>query len=321
MKYYFVRITYSDLRIEDVYSDDKKYKSSLESYRELKSKLDINAKKVELIRVEESREFTVHMKKKENSRGENCRELVSEILDNIKKLKQEQEYYTAMLEVYGKRRSTYLHMIEVSVNNKYNSIEEESLFKNNIYEALAENERDRRYAKLQLKGLKDILPTLEHIEHQGKLKVYMNMNTKFELNSIEMGEVSHKDIKYKDKEEKQKVISTYSKQYNNYIDDYKNKTICFYNRLGENKNRPTTKIDFKVETKTSERLKVKDVRMEVKNESKTIEEKIEDNNRITFDYMSSGMKKMILKQNKNKYRYYKIDEMERRIIFSNQKII
>ncbi|GAA0102548.1 hypothetical protein UT300012_32630 [Paraclostridium bifermentans] len=319
-KEYLVRVTYDDLRVENEYTEDKKWSSSIELYRELKSKLDVDAIKVEFVVLENGEEHARHTKRSKKIRGENCRQLVGDILTNISKVKNEYEYYSTMMEVYGKRRSTYLHMIEASVNNTYDSFEEELLFKHSIYEALAENESDRRYAKNQLKGLKEILPVLDELSNSEKVKKYADIDTKFKLNSNEMGILSHKDVRYKDEKDKKKVISTYEKDYENYIDDYKNKTICFFNRLGANKYKKPTKIEFETESNKPEKLIVADI-TEDKVDDKDLNKEIEENNRIIFDYPSNSMKKIILKQNRNKYKYHKVDTRERRIIFSNQEII
>lgn len=316
-KSYMVRVTYTDLRVVNSYTEDKGYKSSLELYGELKSKLKVDAFKVELIKIVDDQEFVIYTKRKEKVKGEDCRKLVEQILENVSKLKREHEYYNTMMEVYGKRRSTYLHMIEAADNNTYDSFEEELIFKNNIYEALAENEKERRYAKVQMKGFSEIIPTLDSLENNQKLKKYADMNLNFELNAYEMGILSHKDVRYADEKDKKKIISTYEKDYENYVDDYKNKTICFFNRLGANKYRKPTKIEFETERNKPEKLIVADI---TQSEDK-IEKEIEENNKIIFDYPSNSMKKIILKQNRNKYKYHKIDTREKRIIFSNQEII
>lgn len=319
-KEYLVRVSYMDLSVENEYTEDRQFMSSKRLYDDLKSKLNVNAYKVELIKVIDNQEFITYSKKKNRIKGEDCRQLVGDILENISKIKKEYDYYNAMLIVYDKRRSSYLHMLERVPYTTFKSLNDKKAHINNINDLQIENENDRRYAKGQLIGLESILPSLAHLEESSKIKKYAEKTSNFELDSNEMGILSHKDVRYNDEKDKKKVINTYEKDYENYIDDYKNKTICFFNRLGANKYKKPTKIEFETENNKPEKLIVADI-TEDKVEYKDLNKEIEENNRTIFDYPSNSMKKIILKQNRNKYKYHKVDTRERRIIFSNQEII
>lgn len=320
-KSYMVRVTYDDLRVVNSYTEDKGYKTSLELYGELKSRLKVDAYKVELVKIINGNKSVVYTKKKDEQKGDDCRELARNILMNIEKLKREYEYYNAMKSVRDKKESSYVHMIEKIDKTIFESEEEKGLFSLNIISKIKDNSNIRRYEKGQLIGLGDLISKLNDTAIISNLTEYIEKENIKEdmhnINAYEMGILSHKDVRYTDEKDKKKIISTYEKDYENYVDDYKNKTICFFNRLGANKYRKPTKIEFETECNKPEKLIVADI---TQSEDK-IEKEIEENNKIIFDYPSNSMKKIILKQNRNKYKYHKVDTREKRIIFSNQEII
>lgn len=317
-KEYFVRIIFDDLRVENEYTEDRGYKSSLNLYGKLKSKLDIDAYKIELVKVINGSKTVVYTKKKNQNKGDDCRELARNILINIEKIKREYEYYTAMKIVRDKKESSYVHMIEKIDKTNFDNEEEKKIFSENVMSKIKDNGNIRRYEKGQLLGLGDLISKLNDASIISDLKNYIEKEEERDIDSYEMGILSHKDVRYTDEIDKRKVISTYEKEYKNYIDDYKNKTICFFNRLGANKYKKPTKIEFETECDKSEKLIVKHI-SDIKDD--LLEKEIENNNKVTFDFISNGMKKTILKQNRHKYKYYKIDGREKRIIFSNEEII
>lgn len=319
-KEYLVRVTYDDLRVENNYTEDRMYKSSLILYGDLKPKLNIDAYKIELIKDIDGDQITLYTKKRDRMKGDDCRKLAKEILDNINKIKKEFEYYSAMKTMHEKKKSTYEHVIEKIENTKFENEIEKSTFILNTVEKFSESANERRYIRGQLMGLERLINKLNEKDITPNLEAYINKDDTRDIDALEMMSLSHKDVRYKDEKDKKKVISTYEKDYENYIDDYKNKTICFFNRLGANKYKKPTKIEFENENNKPEKLIVADI-TEDKVDDKDLNKEIEGNNRTIFGYQSRSMKNIIIKNNRHKYKYHKIDEREKRIIFSNQEII
>lgn len=242
---YEIKVTYKNGDTEVISMNGintSNYNDMLEVYRNVKKQYenDIKVSTIDFIGKNSNGEMKIFFSKAIKVVAGNkdllidCRDITFEIVERIKLLKEQRKYHENMINKATKKTDSLLHMVENNHNNKFDSKESELEFKVDIFEAIEETYRARRYSKQQLSDLDNIIKQLENINING----YGKKRKPFTMNSNEYKNKVELELSYKDDIEKVKLINKYSKKYDKYIDDPANNILYFYNNVGSyNKNK------------------------------------------------------------------------------------
>lgn len=238
---YEVKVEYRDGSIEFIkYNgvNTSNYKDMIKVYNNTKETYenDGNVESISFIGISNTGELNVFWQKRVDIKYKeelniDCRDIVSNIQNEINLLQSQLYHHKSMIKIYEKKEDTLLHMIEFNRNNKYCSEEDEINFKLKMFDAIENVRSMRRYSKDQIADLNNIIYKFKELDLASFVKHRRIKN----ITSDEYKNNTELDMYYKNEQEKINVIEEYKNEYDKYIIDESCGLIYFYNNVGEGK--------------------------------------------------------------------------------------
>lgn len=257
---YNIKITYHNGDVEEVnYKsniDTSNYKEMLKIYRQTKMEY-LNNKDVAIIDfvgISEQGEIGILFTKEIskyieqnmlNDLNRDCRDVVKDIITLFNVLKQQKDYYKEIKEECEKRKDTLLHEILLIDND---NTDDRTLLEHNLIIKQRDNELRRKNAKNNITDLISLnkkfninatVNSLKDFANKRNLKGCDKESPKAYKNRVEF------KVTYKDDIERVRLIRLYKHQYDEMKNDVANKTLYFYNHVGEGKKKSKRKHNKK----------------------------------------------------------------------------
>lgn len=239
---YEVKVQYRDGSVESIkYNgvNTSDYKDMIKVYNDAKEthENDGKAESISFIGISNTGELNVFWQKKieikyKDELNIDCRDIVSNIQNEINLLQNQLYHHKNMLKIYEKKEDTLLHMIEANRNNEYCSEKDEMSFKLRMFDAIEDVRSMRRYSKDQIADLGNIINELKTLN----LEPFIRNRKIKNITSDEYKNNTELDVYYKNEQEKNIIVEKYKNKYDKYMIDESSGLIYFYNNVGFNKN-------------------------------------------------------------------------------------
>ena len=247
---YKIKITYHNGDTEEVKyksnTDTSNYKEMLKIYRETKEEYLDNKDVaiIDFVGISAHGEIGILFTKEVskfidqntlNNLNRDCREVVNDLVTLLNVLNSQKDYYKEIIEECEKTRDTLLHEVLLSVNelpeNRL-SLEHSLILKQR------ENELKRKNAKNNITDLISINKKFNINSAINILKLFSNERNLKGCDKESPREYKNRvefKLTYRDDIERVRLIRLYKHKYDKMKNDTANKTLYFYNHVGEGK--------------------------------------------------------------------------------------
>lgn len=247
---YEIKITYHNGDMEEVnYTsniDTSNYKQMLNIYRQTKEEY-LNNKDVAIIDfvgISGQGEIGILFTKEVSKYVEpnmlddlnrDCRSVVDDIITLFNVLKKQKDYYKEIADECEKRRDTLLHEVLLIKNDSRKNRE---LLEHNLIVKQGDNEVRRKFAK---NNIKDLISLNKKFNISSTINILKDFSIERDLNGYDKeSPKEYKDrvefkVTYKDDIERVRLIKQYKHKYDEMKNDVVNRTLYFYNHVGEGK--------------------------------------------------------------------------------------
>lgn len=248
---YRIKITYMNGVENITYKsnvDKSDYKEMLKAYKETKTELshDKNVAAIDFVGVSENGEIGVMWTKEVNKLipedliddlDRDCREITKEITHLLNVLIEQKQYSKDKVDECEKKRDTLLKKV-LLMNNSGLSKEEMMNYKINLIDQQHKNETLRKIAK---NNKADLIKLHNQIDIQSIIKQFESFDKPRDLKGFDKETPKdyenrvQQEFKYNTEKERISIILKNEQKFDTYKINPKNKTIFFYNHVGEGK--------------------------------------------------------------------------------------